>query len=95
MEGLVYRDLAFGMISKHPKDAPKRYRSFVEGAIGADLDDPKKAVFGGMILGSPIFIKEALGRLKDVAFHQEEISQFRDDRRLQRMVKEVMSHVKN
>ena len=42
------------------------------------MDDPKKAVFGGMILGSPIFIKEALGRLKDVAFQHEEISQGRE-----------------
>jgi len=38
------------MISKHPKDAPKRYRSFVEGVIGADMDDPKGSLWWDILM---------------------------------------------
>jgi REP element-mobilizing transposase RayT len=84
-EGIVCHDLVLGMISNHPKDAPKRYRSFVEGAIGEDLDDPLEDVYGGMILGCAGFIKEALGHLKDAVLYQEEIAHGRELRSALRM----------
>jgi len=77
-DAIVYRDLILGMISKGRKGAPMRYRAFVEGAIGEDLENPLKKPYGGMILGGSGFIKEALNRLKDGIVHREDISHGRE-----------------
>ena len=77
-EDLVYQDLILDMISKDRKKAPMRYRHFVEGVIGEELDNPLKNVYGGIILGGSRFIKEALGQLEDTVFDGEDISHGRE-----------------
>jgi len=77
-EDIVYRDLILQMVSKDRKGALKRYRDFVERAIGDMVENPLKNVYGGAILGRQTFIKEALGRLKDGIFQREEISYRRE-----------------
>jgi len=71
---IVYRDLILGMMSKTKKEATYRYKNFVGRAIGVELDNPLKNVYGGMILGGTTFIKEALSRLREEDLHKEDIS---------------------
>lgn len=73
-EEIVSRDLIWGMISKEKRQAPMKYRSFVEDAIPEELEDPLKKVYGGAILGSKTFIKEALGNIKDGILGRQETS---------------------
>jgi REP element-mobilizing transposase RayT len=77
-DSIVYRDLILGMISKDRKRAPIRYRAFVEGTTRKDFENPLKDVYGGMILGSPGFIKQVLRQLKDRIVHREDISHGRE-----------------
>ena len=71
---IVCRDLVLGMISKTKKDAIYSYKNFVDRAIGADLENPLKNVYAGMILGGTRFIKEALNRIGEEDLDKEEIS---------------------
>ncbi len=71
---MVTQNLILGMISKHKRDARKRYRTFVESAIGGEMDNPLEKVYGGMILGRESFIKEILGRLRREDWQKEEVS---------------------
>ena len=73
-EDILSRDLIWGMISKDRKQAPSRYRSFVENTIIEELENPLKDIYGGAILGSKTFIKGALENLKDNIIGREEIS---------------------
>jgi REP element-mobilizing transposase RayT len=73
-EDIVYRDLILEMVSRGGRGGPKRYRDFVEEAIGRSLEDPLKGVYGGAILGRVPFIKESLRRLEDGILQKEEIS---------------------
>jgi len=73
-EDFVYPNLILEMISKNRKDAPKKYRDFVEKAIGERLENPLANVYGGAILGGKTFIKQALDKLKDGILQGEEIS---------------------
>jgi REP element-mobilizing transposase RayT len=77
-EEIVSRNLILEMISTEGKEARKRYRDFVEKAIGEDLESPLKNVYGGVILGGQQFIKEALGRLQETVFQQQDISKKRE-----------------
>jgi REP element-mobilizing transposase RayT len=72
-EDLVCADLILKMVSPN-SDARKKYRAFVEKAIGENQEDPLKNIFAGAILGSKIFAKEALDRLKDGVIQKKEIS---------------------
>lgn len=51
-----------GYFSADKAKAHKRYRAFVEGAIGQDLRNPLKEVVASTMLGSKEFIERALGR---------------------------------
>jgi len=57
-EDFVYPNLILEMISKDRKDAPKKYRDFVEKAIGERLENPLANVYGGALLGKKTFIKD-------------------------------------
>ncbi len=57
-EDFVYPNLILELISKNRKDAPKKYRDFVEKAIGERLENPLAKVYGGAILGGKTFIKD-------------------------------------
>jgi len=78
-EDIVYRDLILEMVSRGGEEVggrggAKRYRDFVEEAIGRSLEDPLKGVYGGAILGRVPFITESLRRLEDGILQKEEIS---------------------
>jgi putative transposase len=77
-EGIVSRDLIWDMISKQRTQAPARYRSFVERGITGELENPLKDIYGGAILGSNIFVKEALRKVKESILGREEISYRRE-----------------
>lgn len=81
-ENFVYGDLIWRMISGERGNGKKRYRKFVEDAIGRRQDSPLKDVYGGAILGGGSFIKEVLGRLRDEIFSKVEISHRRKFRGL-------------
>jgi len=81
-ENFVYGDLIWRMISGERSNGKKRYRTFVEDAIGREQDSPLKDVYGGVILGEDNFIKEALGRLRDKTFNTGEVSHRRKLRAL-------------
>ncbi len=73
-EEIVYRDLIWGMTSQDKRKAAKRYKIFVEDAIGAELDGPLKNLYGGMILGGKGFITDILNRLKEHDLKRKEVS---------------------
>jgi len=77
-EDIVYRDLILRMISKGVRGGGRSYKLFVERGIGEAAQNPLEGVYGGSILGGKIFIKEALGRLKDAIEGKEEISHRRE-----------------
>ncbi len=77
-EEIVHRDLILEMISKDGYYASRRYRDFVEKAIGQGLENPLKDVYGGMILGAQNFVKQVLAKLKGDTFKREEISYRRE-----------------
>jgi len=77
-EAIVSPDLIWGMISKDRKDAARRYRAFVELAIGKEIKSPFRDVYGGVILGGQQFIKDALSKLKEIVWQQEDIAQRRE-----------------
>jgi REP element-mobilizing transposase RayT len=77
-EAIVSPELILSMISLDHKSAARRYRAFVEMAIGKDVQSPLKDVYGGVILGSQQFIKDALSKLKETVWRQEDIAQRRE-----------------
>ena len=50
------------MTRRTGKTDPSRYRDFVESALADSLPNPFEGVYGGMMLGSASFIKNALKR---------------------------------
>lgn len=72
--GILTTDLILSLHSENAKDARKRYREFVESAVGEDIESPYKKVYGGMILGGDSFIKEVLRKLKRQDIGREDIS---------------------
>lgn len=65
-ETIVSRELIWRMISRSPKEAPARYREFVESALVETPSSPFERVYGGAILGRAPFIKDMLQRMADV-----------------------------
>jgi hypothetical protein len=53
-------DLILSMASTNRKESPLHYRRFVEEAIGMDLPNPLQKTYGGMMPGTPSFIKSVL-----------------------------------
>ena len=62
------------MFSTNTSVARIKYLDFVESAVGEETLNPFSDVYGGMILGNEMFIKEILGRLEDGLINSEEIS---------------------
>ena len=73
-EEIVFRDLILSMISNNEKDAPGKYKKFVESGMDQDLKSPMHDVYGGSILGSKQFIKGALSRIKETTFRKGDVS---------------------
>jgi putative transposase len=73
-EDIVHRDLLWAMISNDTRDAPGRYRTFVEEALGKDHKSPLKNTYGGAILGGKAFIRDVLGRFDAEILNRDDIS---------------------
>ncbi len=54
------------------------YKDFVERAMGENYEDHLRDLYGGSILGSKIFIKAALNRVKARFTHNNEVSSRRE-----------------
>ena len=70
-ETIVLRDLIWGMFSGNRKEAPQRYKAFVESAISEPPPNPFARVYGGVILGKAPFVKDALRRAASIIPRQE------------------------
>ena len=62
------------MLSKNTIAARGKYRAFVESALGEQIESPFGKVYGGMILGSPAFIKDTLKQIEDELLNRDETS---------------------
>jgi len=62
-ETIVTTDLILGMVSEDGKTARRAYREYVEKGVDKGDRNPLEDVYGGVILGSRGFIKQALGTL--------------------------------
>jgi hypothetical protein len=82
-EAVVTTDLILGMVSEDGKTARTAYREYVEKGVAEQGRNPLEDVYGGVILGSRGFIKQALGTLKEAALDQEEIAWRRELRKFE------------
>ncbi len=82
-EAIVTTDLILGMVSEDGKTARTAYREYVEKGAAEEGRNPLEDVYGGVILGSRGFIKQALGALKEAALDQEEIARRRELRKFE------------
>ena len=73
-ESLVTTNTILDMVANSTTDAKDCYRSFVESALGEELNGPVGKVYGGIVLGCDGFIKEVLNRLEEDQLASEEIS---------------------
>ncbi|MFH1147299.1 MAG: helix-turn-helix domain-containing protein [Pseudomonadota bacterium] len=74
-QDIVHRDLIWGMTATRGENAPRKYKEFVERAIGReDLESPLKNVYGGMVLGGVGFVKGVLSRLKEDELSRKDVS---------------------
>jgi putative transposase len=63
-ESIVSPDTVLRMLTPRRREAPGRYRNFVESVLGEEIANPLQKVYGGVILGSKRFIKDALDKVK-------------------------------
>jgi len=73
-ESIVSPDTVLGMLSAKRNEAARRYRDFVESAMGEESVNPLRKVYGGVILGSRQFIRDALERIKFERVKSSEVS---------------------
>jgi putative transposase len=71
---LLSTGMILEMIGGQGKGAFRRYREFVERAIGEKMDSPLKKVYGGVVLGGKEFIRKILETVKEKALGLDEIS---------------------
>jgi putative transposase len=63
---IVSRELVWGMISADRKEAPRRYKGFVELALSKTPPNPFETVYGRAVLGKTPFIRDVLNRVASV-----------------------------
>ncbi len=73
-EGALTKELLMSMMGNNSGESKRKYKAFVESAIGIEQENPLKSVYGGIILGKISFIKETLTRLKTEYLQEEEIA---------------------
>jgi len=71
---IVHRDLLWSMIFQDRRQAPQRYKKFLEDAMGVETESPLKEVLGGVILGGEGFRGEVLSRVADENLQSKEVS---------------------
>ena len=62
------------VLSKNIIEARDKYKFFVESCLGEQIESPFNKVYGGMMLGSPAFIKETQKHIEDDLLNKEETS---------------------
>jgi len=82
-EAMVTTDLILGMVSDDDKTGRRAYREYVEKAIDEENRNPLQDVYGGVILGGKVFIRHALGTLKEAVLDKKEIARRRELRKLE------------
>jgi len=73
-DAIVSRDLILSMISLEKKKAPSLYKSFVEQGLTEEIKNPFEKVYGGMILGTKLFIQDSLKKLAPETLHKKDVS---------------------
>ena len=63
-ESIVCTETILSMSSAKGSDATRHFKSFVEGAVGKEVVNPLQKVYGGMILGGKLFIRDTLEIVK-------------------------------
>lgn len=91
-EELVTRSTILEMFNPKESEARKRYRAFVENALGEEAESPMKKVYGGMILGGESFIKDILRKIEEGELEKEAVS-YRKALRAPFGVEEILSEV--
>ena len=71
---IVAQDLLLSMMSGDAGESRARYRRFVEHALGGNVLNPFKNVYGGAILGLPAFIKSVLQDVDEAYSGRDEVS---------------------
>lgn len=73
-DNILNKGLVLDLVTRRDGNASDEYNRFVEAAIGVELDDPMKDVYGGTMLGGVRFIKETLRRIKEDYHRKDEVS---------------------
>jgi putative transposase len=73
-EDIVRTDTVLGLLTGREKELRKRYREFVEDALGEVLESPLKKVYGGIILGGVGFIKDVLRKVEHGQLEKENVA---------------------
>ena len=73
-DSFVTTSSVLDMVSTKVHERRKRYREYVERVVAGGCESPFKAVYGGIILGSTDFIKDALSRIERQQLEKEETS---------------------
>jgi putative transposase len=73
-EALVTSSTILEMFNKKESEARKRYKSFVESAMGKEEESPMAKIYGAMILGSEGFIREILKKIEQDQLEKETVS---------------------
>jgi len=63
-ESIVTTDVILKMLRVKSKEAPGRYRNFVESIMGKEMANPLQKVYGRIILGGKRFIREVMQRME-------------------------------
>lgn len=73
-DGIVSTEQTLSLLTNKKAEASKHYRAFVESNVGADLENPLKKVYGGLVLGGERFIRRTLDRLDERQLESEDVS---------------------
>jgi len=93
-DNLVTRDLILELMRSSRGSERGAYKYFVDAAVGREIDNPAKDVYGGMILGGVGFIKETLRRIK-AEYHVKDAIANRKALRATYGIEEVIEGISN
>ena len=85
-------DWLLSLFDKRPKEASKKYRSYVEGVDAGEIKNPDEDVVGGLILGGASFVNWVKDTfLSDKTGHKEipQLNELKPRVALQRLVQKV------
>ncbi|MCG9968460.1 transposase [Pelotomaculum terephthalicicum JT] len=71
---IVDQNTILNMIADQMETGRNQYCKYVNSGISEEIKNPFEAVYGGLVMGGEIFIKEALRQLKDCNLEKDDIS---------------------